>query len=150
VWQQFVGNITSAKPYFTLPGNHDASCGEGDGSPYPVVEYLNHNISGRNDTTPGDVMNYYSCPVSQRNFTAYTNRFRMPSIESGSNAENMYYSFDSGLVHWVIIDVETDFPNSPSPTLQQQLVANQTSAQKAAVPANHTSPVSAGYVQRNE
>lgn len=54
------------------------------------------------------------CPLNQQNFTAYRHRFRMPSIESGAGTvENMWSSFDHGLVHYVMINTETDFPGSP-------------------------------------
>ena len=66
-------------------GNHEASCSE-------VWTFL--------------------CPDGERNFTSYLQRFRMPAVESGA-VNNMYYSFDYGLVHFVNIDTEVDFPNSP-------------------------------------
>lgn len=47
------------------------------------------------------------------NFTAYNSRFRMPSGESGAHAENMWYSFNYGPIHFVNIDTETDFPGAP-------------------------------------
>jgi hypothetical protein len=50
------------------------------------------------------------------NFSAYNARFRMPSAPSESaGAANMWYSFDHGLVHIVVIDTETDYPNAPAP-----------------------------------
>lgn len=47
-----------------------------------------------------------------RNFTAYQYRFRMPGDETGG-VGNFWYSFDYGLVHFVSMDGETDFPYSP-------------------------------------
>lgn len=74
-----------AVPYMTLPGNHEAVCSE----PTPFL-----------------------CPSNQKNFTAYRNRFRMPWRETGGQ-ENMFYSYDAGLIHFISISTETDFPNSP-------------------------------------
>jgi len=84
-WQDLMEPITSTLPYMTLPGNHEVTCTE-------VTPFL--------------------CPPQQRNFTAYRYRVRMPCEESGG-MENLWYSFDYGLVHFVQIDTESDFPNSP-------------------------------------
>jgi hypothetical protein len=46
-------------------------------------------------------------------FSAYLHRFRMPVDESGGY-KNLWYSFDYGLVHVVVINTETDFSNAPS------------------------------------
>ena len=46
-------------------------------------------------------------------FQAYNARFRMPSMESGANhGTAMWYSFNLGPAHWVVIDTETDFPEA--------------------------------------
>lgn len=38
----------------------------------------------------------------------------MPSLESGAeHGTAMWYSFNLGPVHWVVIDTETDFPDAP-------------------------------------
>jgi len=42
------------------------------------------------------------------NFTAYNKRWHMPSASS-KGVNNMWYSFDYGLVHFVSINCETDF-----------------------------------------
>lgn len=42
----------------------------------------------------------------------------MPSIDSGG-VENMWYSFDYGLVHFVMLDSETDYKFSPEGPLSQ-------------------------------
>lgn len=47
-----------------------------------------------------------------RNFTAFQHRFRMPGSESGG-VTNFWYSFDYGLAHFVSMDGETDYANSP-------------------------------------
>lgn len=67
------------------PGNHETSCNEG---------------------TP-DV-----CTDGQQNFTSYRERYRMPAVESGA-VNNMWFSFDYGLVHFISIDTEVDYPGSP-------------------------------------
>lgn len=43
----------------------------------------------------------------QTNFTGFRNHFRMPSTQSGG-VGNFWYSFDSGMVHYVQFDTETD------------------------------------------
>jgi len=37
----------------------------------------------------------------------------MPGAESGAAAENMWYSFNYGSVHFVQVNTETDYPNAP-------------------------------------
>src|SRR4051794_12438537 len=82
IWQQWMNPLTSRIPYMVLPGmmfvcrikvqinlliqvlylctgNHDETSSEGDSSKH---------VFG-NDT-------YYGIPASQRNFTAYSHRFR--------------------------------------------------------------------------
>jgi predicted phosphodiesterase len=83
LWMNDMSDIWENTPYMYTPGNHEASC--------------NHD----ND-----------CPVGQLNFTSYRYRYRMPNQESGSPS-SLFYSFDYGLVHFVSIDTEVDFPNSP-------------------------------------
>jgi hypothetical protein len=36
-----------------------------------------------------------------------------PPAGSSAGVGNMYYSFDYGLVHWVVIDTEVDYPGAP-------------------------------------
>lgn len=62
----------------------------------------NHDISCHSITDIG-------CPKNLRNFTAFNSRFKMP--DNGS--KNMWYSFDYGPIHFVSINTETDYPNSP-------------------------------------
>ncbi|KAJ5902116.1 Metallo-dependent phosphatase [Penicillium taxi] len=83
--------ITSQKPYMVGPGNHEANCDNG-GTTDSV-----HNIS----------YNVSICMPGQTNFTGYRNHFRMPSSESGG-VGNFWYSFDSGMVHYIQLDTETD------------------------------------------
>lgn len=48
-----------------------------------------------------------------RHFNAYNARFRMPSTESGADhGTAMWYSFNLGPVHFVVVDTETDFPGA--------------------------------------
>jgi hypothetical protein len=75
----------SELPYMFTPGNHEAVCNEG----HPEV-----------------------CPIGQNNFTSYRYRYRMPHKESGSESP-LFYSFDYGLVHFISLDTEVDYPGSP-------------------------------------
>ena len=86
-WQDNMTGITASNVYMTAPGNHEVTCfQEGDA---------------------------FCVATSYRNFSAYLNRFRMPGDESGGY-KNMWYSFDYGIVHVVVINTETDFPAAPS------------------------------------
>jgi 3',5'-cyclic AMP phosphodiesterase CpdA len=93
-----IANISSAKPYMVLPGNHDANCDNGGTQGYTV-----------------DI-----CIMSQRNFTTYLNYWDMPGQASGG-VSNMWYSFDYGPVHFVSFNTETDAkagllaPDNPAP-----------------------------------
>lgn len=98
--------IAGRKPYMTSPGNHEADCAE--------IPYL-----------------LEQCPEGQKNFTDFMHRFEntMPvpfaSSSSNSNAKSLaaqaqsnanppfWYSFEYGMAHVVMINTETDFPNSP-------------------------------------
>jgi hypothetical protein len=57
------------------------------------------------------VGNHEENPI-MRSYEAFLERFRMPYRESGA-VNNMWYSFDSGYVHMIIIDSETDYPGAP-------------------------------------
>ncbi|CAF0994251.1 unnamed protein product [Didymodactylos carnosus] len=80
--------LSSTKSYMILPGNHEVKCNE-----IPIID--DH------------------CPKPTTNFSTFLDRYRMPGIESGGFS-NLWYSFDYGLVHFAIINTETDFPSSPS------------------------------------
>ncbi|KAL2840308.1 acid phosphatase [Aspergillus pseudoustus] len=123
LWQQWVGNVTKKIPYMVLPGNHEAACAEFDGPGNPLTAYLNEDIS--NGTAPENELNYYSCPPSQRNFTAFQHRFRMPGAETGG-VGNFWYSFEYGLAHFISIDTETDFANSPQSPFAADVTGNET------------------------
>jgi hypothetical protein len=110
LWQQWINPLTMGAPYMVLPGNHETSCAEFDGPNNELTAYLVNDKP--NATAPASNLTYYSCPPSQRNFTAYQGRFRMPGKETGGSS-NFWYSFDYGLAHFISIDGETDFANSP-------------------------------------
>lgn len=98
--------IAGRKLYMTSPGNHEADCTEID-----FTSFL--------------------CPEGQRNFTDYMNRFgrMMPTTFSSSSPNDtaqaaaakakslanppFWYSFEYGMVHFTMIDTETDFPHAP-------------------------------------
>lgn len=98
--------VAGRKPYQTSPGNHEAACEE-----IPYTSTL--------------------CPAGQKNFTDFMNRFgrTMPTAFSSTSADNdakvsantarqlanppFWYSFEYGMVHVVMIDTETDFPDAP-------------------------------------
>ncbi|KAJ5946023.1 Metallo-dependent phosphatase-like protein [Penicillium verhagenii] len=123
LWQQWMGPITQKIPYMVLPGNHEASCGEFDGPGNVLTAYLNENEP--NSTASADNLTYYSCPPSQRNFTAFQHRFRMPGAESGG-VSNFWYSFDYGLAHFVSMDGETDYANSPEWSFAEDVSGDET------------------------
>ena len=101
--------ITTRIPYMINPGNHEASCAENDVGTV-LSAYFTNNVT--DSEWPDYDLNYYSCPESQRNFTAYQYRFRMPGNETGGKT-NFWYSFDYGLVHFISFNTETDFAYSP-------------------------------------
>ncbi len=86
-WQCRMQSITAGKAYMTLPGNHDVTCRD------PVISDL--------------------CPNMEQNFSTYLHRWYMAGDEDGG-FQNMWYSFDYGQAHFIIIDTETDFPDAPS------------------------------------
>lgn len=103
-----MNNITLRLPYMVLPGNHEASCAEYDGPNNTLTAYLNNDQP--NATAPTANLTYYSCPPSQRNFTAFSHRF---SSSSEKGVKNFWYSFDYGLAHFIALDGETDYADSP-------------------------------------
>ncbi|KAG9244901.1 Metallo-dependent phosphatase-like protein [Calycina marina] len=81
-------SFTQHVPYMTAPGNHEANC----------------------------IDAAYDCPVGQTNFTGYENHFRMPSdvanqAPNNFGVGNMWYSYDNGMVHYIMLDMETDMPD---------------------------------------
>ncbi len=110
LWQQWMNSVTLKVPYMMVCGNHDASCAEFDGGNNTLTAYLNEDKA--NSSAPESDLTYYSCPPSQRNFTTFQYRFRMPGPETGG-VGNFWYSFDYGMVHFVSLDGETDYAYSP-------------------------------------
>ena len=85
-WQASIEPVAATTPYMVVPGNHEASC---------------HSF--------GD----FFCAPSAQNFTAYNHRFAMPS-KSSNGSLNMWYSFDIGFAHFVMLSTEVDIgPQSP-------------------------------------
>lgn len=102
-FQQSMQAITAKKFYMTVPGNHEVTCAQ-----------LNDSIcTGKNKLIPNKYVNITS---QYRNFNAYMHRFYMPGGDGKSNGSyrNLWYSFDYGPVHMVVINTETDFPDAPS------------------------------------
>lgn len=103
--------ISGRKFYMAGPGNHDADCTESTSDPAE------------------------SCPVGQTNFTDFVNRwgrmnpsgFPTKSLFPTARTNNkkaielsqspFWYSFDYGMVHFIMINTETDFPNPPDAVL---------------------------------
>ncbi|KAL2020100.1 hypothetical protein VTK56DRAFT_8904 [Thermocarpiscus australiensis] len=81
-----VEGLSRTKPYMVGPGNHEANCDNGS--------------------------DLGICLPGQLNFTGYRQHWNMPSASSGG-VENFWYSFDHGMVHFVMFNTETDFPNAP-------------------------------------
>ncbi|KAK9463200.1 acid phosphatase [Lipomyces oligophaga] len=114
LWQQWMNNVTKKIPYMVMPGNHEDACTEDSST--VIAAYLDDDII--NGSASSSAISYFSCPPSQRNFTAFQNRFRMPGPESGG-VSNFWYSFDYGLAHFISFDGETDYANAPQWTLQR-------------------------------
>lgn len=101
LWQNWMNSIWIKVPYMVLPGNHEAACAEFDGGPNLLTAYLNEDKA--NTSAAKSDLTYYSCPPSQRNYTAYQNRFTMHGEDSGG-VGNFWYSFEQNQVHFVSID----------------------------------------------
>jgi len=95
LFQDKMENITANKMYMTVPGNHEATCMQ-----------LYDCLCEQND--------YTNITQQYRNFSAYLHRFSMPGSDSNMTFKNMWYSFDYGMAHIVVINTETDFPGAPS------------------------------------
>jgi 3',5'-cyclic AMP phosphodiesterase CpdA len=93
IYDMYMANVSIAganiKPYMVLPGNHEAEC-------HSPICILNSTLLN-----------------SLANFSAYNARFLMPYEESGA-VSDMWYSFEHAGVHFIQVDTETDFPNSPN------------------------------------
>ncbi|KAI1288680.1 acid phosphatase [Xylaria venustula] len=111
LWQQWLNSVTNFIPYQVLPGNHEAACAEFDDGGW-LTAYLNNNET--NTTAPAsEYLTYYSCPPTQRNFTAFQNRFEMNGDSLNGGRGNFWYSFDYGLAHFISFNGETDYAYSP-------------------------------------
>jgi len=89
-YMQWMQNISATMPLMVLPGNHESGCHD-----------------------PSCVTQFFKYGKHLMNFTAYNERWHMPSKESGGSRDtNMWYSFNYGPVHFVSINCETDFPGA--------------------------------------
>jgi hypothetical protein len=89
-YDQFT-NVTMNAPLMVGPGNHEAQCG---------ISTVNPNVAPY-------------CVMGQRNFTSFRNHFSMPIADQTANFyQNMWYSYDYGMAHFVQINTETDFPGA--------------------------------------
>lgn len=79
---------TTKVPYMVTPGNHEAEC---HSPACLLVKERREKLS---------------------NFTAYNERFHMPSEESGG-VLNMHYSWNYKNVHFISIDTETGYKGAP-------------------------------------
>lgn len=124
LWQQWMNSITKHVPYIVSAGNHEAACAEFDGPNNELSAILDDNqpVGSHKDNK---TITYYSCPPSQRNFTAYQHRFHMPGDVSGGRS-NFWYSFDYGQAHFITFDGETDYYQSPEWPFVAELKGNET------------------------
>merc|ERR1719443_1035783 len=53
-------------------------------------------------------------PATQTEFLAYMSRFKMPWEESDADKNSLYYSFNYGATHWVMLNSYMDF-NASTP-----------------------------------
>ncbi|KAK9319470.1 Metallo-dependent phosphatase-like protein [Lipomyces orientalis] len=87
-YDQFV-NVTMNTPYMVGPGNHEAECGVATANPV-------------------------NCVAGQQNFTSYRHHFAMPTKDQTVGyVQNMWYSWNYGMAHFVQFNTETDFPSAP-------------------------------------
>ncbi|KXL43092.1 hypothetical protein M433DRAFT_329780 [Acidomyces richmondensis BFW] len=145
LWQNWMNPITTKIPYMVLPGNHEAACAEFDGPGNIMTAWLNEDKP--NSTAPKSELTYYSCPPSQRNFTTFQHRFRMPGPESGG-VDNFWYSFDYGLTHFVSITTETDYPYSPEWPFVRDITGNETHPTENQTYVTDSGPF--GYIKDND
>ena len=99
-YMDWLQNLTSTMPYMVAPGNHESECH----SPACIAQELKY---GRH----------------LRNFTAFNERWTMPSEESGGSRDtNMWYSFNYGSVHFVSINTETDWDGAEEQVRREEEV----------------------------
>lgn len=83
--------ISAQKAYMVAVGNHESNCDNGG------VKDKANNITYTADY----------CLPGQVNFTAYNEHWRMPG--KPGDTRNFWYSYDDGMVHYIILNFETDF-----------------------------------------
>lgn len=83
--------ISAQKAYMVAVGNHESNCDNGG------VKDKANNITYTADY----------CLPGQTNFTAYNEHWRMPG--KAGDTRNFWYSYDDGMVHYVVLNFETDF-----------------------------------------
>ena len=149
IWQQWMNSVTQYVPYMVNPGNHEAACVEGDTANGTNTAILVDGLPA--GTTATSNLTYYSCPVSQRNFTAYSNRFRMPGNDAGvGGRSNFWYSFDYGLAHFISFSGETDYYNSPELPFLADIPANSTETMPMMNQTKVTNSGPFGNIDRNQ
>ncbi|GAA5979964.1 hypothetical protein JCM10908_001483 [Rhodotorula pacifica] len=146
LWQQWMNEITKLIPYQTTPGNHEAACAEFDGPQNQLTALLVNNNTSFNATSPTSNLTYWACPPTQRNFTAYNNRFFMNG-EASKGRGNHWYSFDFGLAHFISFSGETDFYNSPEKSFLAVNKGNTSLPAKSATFATNSGPF--GFIENN-
>ena len=87
--------ITANNIYMTAPGNHEATC----------IQLFDCYCELINDSV---ITKQY------RNFSAYLYRFSMPGGDRNDTYKNLWYSFDYGPAHIIVINTETDFEGAPA------------------------------------
>lgn len=90
-WYDQITPLTSQRPYMVAVGNHESNCNNGG------VKDKANNIS----------YTAQICMPGQTNFTAYAEHWNMPGKPGPS--QNFWYSYDVGMVHYVVLSFETDF-----------------------------------------
>jgi hypothetical protein len=112
-WVQHVGDLGYADDAYLYLGNYEQTYSDFMNQISPLAANMAYmGLPGNHEATCNEVDPNVSCDKNLRNFSAYRNRWAFPDVESGGT-DNMWYSFDYGLIHWVQIDTETDFPNAP-------------------------------------
>ncbi|KAE8162829.1 Metallo-dependent phosphatase [Aspergillus tamarii] len=74
---------------------------------YKVYESLLNQYYDQIDSMHHISYNVSICMPGQTNFTGCRHHFRIPSPQSGG-VGNFWYTFDSGMVHYIQFDIETD------------------------------------------
>lgn len=140
LWQQWMTPIAKSVPYMVAPGNHEASCAGGDNSAKNEVSAVLEDDLPPGSSAPKSNVTYWSCPPSQRNFTAYRHRFTMPGNDTLEGSGNMWYSFTYGLAHFIVFSGETDYPASPEVDFAYRLTGNETVPKENATKPRDSGP----------